>query len=73
MVKSAPGIISLLLLRDCMHHCRSADEVVERMANTQRGVTWLYPVVGYDRGRQQRLLHRGRDVLGWATSARGCR
>lgn len=39
-----PGFNSLGLLRDCMHYCRSADELVERVTRTQRGVSWLYPV-----------------------------
>lgn len=40
---SRPGLNSLTLNRDCMHHCRSTGEVKERMIETQRGVSWLYP------------------------------
>lgn len=39
-----PGLNSLLLVRDCIQHCRSASEAVHRIAEAQRGVTWLYPV-----------------------------
>ncbi len=47
-----PGFNSLPLNRDCMEHCASADEVVERIAGTQRGVSWLYPVADA-RGKSQ--------------------
>ena len=39
-----PGLNSLLLTRDCIQYCASADEVVSRIRETRRGVSWLYPV-----------------------------
>ena len=39
-----PGFNSLPLVRDCLQYCGDADEAVERAAEAQRGVTWLYPV-----------------------------
>ncbi len=39
-----PGLNSLPLVRHCIEHCGTASEVVGRIADAQRGVTWLYPV-----------------------------
>ncbi|MGE5341751.1 MAG: hypothetical protein ACM3SY_09755 [Candidatus Omnitrophota bacterium] len=39
-----PGFNSLCLNRDLMQYCRTTEELVERMIDTQRGVSWLYPV-----------------------------
>ncbi|HET6451885.1 MAG TPA: carcinine hydrolase/isopenicillin-N N-acyltransferase family protein, partial [Spirochaetia bacterium] len=41
---SRPGLNSLLLIRDCMQHCSSAEAAVERIRRAPRGVSWLYPV-----------------------------
>jgi hypothetical protein len=39
-----PGFNSLLLVRDCLHACGSAEEAVGRVTEAPRGVPWLYPV-----------------------------
>ena len=39
-----PGLNSLLLIRDCVRHCSSAEAVVDRIRRAPRGVSWLYPV-----------------------------
>jgi hypothetical protein len=39
-----PGLNSLLLNRDCMDHCPTTEDVVNRMIDAPRGVSWLYPV-----------------------------
>lgn len=39
-----PGLNSLLLNRDCMDHCPTTEDVVIRMIDAPRGVSWLYPV-----------------------------
>jgi hypothetical protein len=39
-----PGLNSLLLVRDCIQYCASADSVARRVQSCRRGVPWLYPV-----------------------------
>ncbi len=39
-----PGFNSLLLVRDCLQSCSSAEEVVRHVTEAPRGVPWLYPV-----------------------------
>ncbi|MGA2761941.1 MAG: C45 family autoproteolytic acyltransferase/hydrolase [Spirochaetia bacterium] len=39
-----PGFNSLPLVRDCVQYCGTTPEAVERIAEAQRGVSWLYPV-----------------------------
>jgi hypothetical protein len=55
-----PGLNSLLLIRDCMHRCGTADEVVERIADAPRGVSWLYPVA--DRSGRAFVVEAGRRL-----------
>jgi len=55
-----PGFNSLPLNRDCMEHCASADEVVERIAVAQRGVSWLYPVA--DAQGKSYIIEAGRKI-----------
>ncbi len=46
-----PGFNSLLLTRYAVAHASSAEEVVEIIAEAQRGVSWNYPVVDGKTGR----------------------
>ncbi|NIM18317.1 MAG: hypothetical protein GTO45_40575 [Candidatus Aminicenantes bacterium] len=39
-----PGLNSLMLNRDCMDRCATTQDVVNRMIDAPRGVSWLYPV-----------------------------
>ncbi|MGA2975559.1 MAG: carcinine hydrolase/isopenicillin-N N-acyltransferase family protein [Spirochaetia bacterium] len=39
-----PGFNSLLLLRDCIQHCPTAADAVDRIVQAPRGVSWAYPV-----------------------------
>jgi hypothetical protein len=55
-----PGFNSLLLIRDCMHRCSSAEEAVERIVAAQRGVSWLYPVA--DAGGGAFVIEAGRKL-----------
>jgi hypothetical protein len=41
---SRPGFNSLLLLRDCIQHCATASDAVDRIVEAPRGVSWVYPV-----------------------------
>jgi hypothetical protein len=55
-----PGLNSLLLVRDCIQHCTSAREVVDRVQEAPRGVSWLYPVA--DRHGEAFAIEAGRKV-----------
>jgi hypothetical protein len=55
-----PGLNSLLLVRDCIQYCGSAREVVDRVAEAPRGVSWLYPVA--DRHGQAWMIEAGRRL-----------
>jgi hypothetical protein len=55
-----PGLNSLLLVRDCLQHCTSAREVVDRVADAPRGVSWLYPVA--DRSGSAYVIETGRRL-----------
>ncbi len=55
-----PGFNSLSLNRDCMEYCASAEEVVERIAAAQRGVSWLYPVA--DARGSSYIIEAGRKI-----------
>ncbi|HTO23285.1 MAG TPA: C45 family autoproteolytic acyltransferase/hydrolase, partial [Spirochaetia bacterium] len=57
-----PGLNSLLLVRDCVQHCGSAAEAVERIRGTRRGVSWLYPVA--DAGGAAFMVEAGRSPAG---------
>ena len=46
-----PGLNSLLLNRDCMDHCPTTEDVVNRMIDAPRGVSWLYPVADGQTGK----------------------
>ncbi len=43
-----PGLNSLLLIRDCVQHCGSVAEAIERIREAPRGVSWLYPLADAD-------------------------
>jgi hypothetical protein len=55
-----PGLNSLLLVRDCVQHCGSAAEALERIGGARRGVSWLYPVA--DAGGAAFMVETGRSL-----------
>jgi len=38
------GMNSLLLVRDAIEHCRTIEAAADRILDTERGLTWLYPM-----------------------------
>ncbi len=57
---SRPGFNSLLLIRDCIQHCAAAADVVNRIVEAPRGVSWLYPVA--DAGGSAFVVEAGRRL-----------
>ncbi len=55
-----PGLNSLLLIRDCIQHCASAESAVDRISEAPRGVSWLYPVA--DASGQACVVEAGRRL-----------
>jgi len=55
-----PGLNSLLLIRDCVQHCASAESAVDRIREAPRGVSWLYPVA--DAAGQACVVEAGRSL-----------
>jgi hypothetical protein len=55
-----PGFNSLLLLRECIEHCLTAEEAVTRIAEAPRGVSWIYPIA--DAGGRAYVVEAGRRL-----------
>ena len=55
-----PGLNSLLLIRDCVQVCTSAQSVADRIREAPRGVSWLYPVA--DAAGQAFVVEAGRRL-----------
>lgn len=55
-----PGFNSLPLVRDCLQYCGDAGEAAGRVAEAQRGVSWLYPVA--DSGGGAYVVEAGRKT-----------
>lgn len=56
-----PGLNSLMLLRDCMEHCATFDEVVNHVLKAPRGVSWLYPIAD-GKTDQAAVLETGANI-----------
>jgi hypothetical protein len=57
-----PGFNSLLLTRDCIQQCASADQCLEHVSEARRGVPWLYPVADAAGGAY--VIEAGRSLAG---------